>query len=380
MDFKNIKKILVIKFRHIGDVLLTVPAIRALKETFPDVSISALVNSGTEEVLTGNDVVDEVIVFDRAVKNLPAVSRYIKEIKFIWDIRLRRFDMTVDFTGGDRAAVVSFFSGARYRLAWNPGKKGFPGKRFLYTHLSDIDKRKHMVLQNLDVLRKFGINTENTEVDFFIPEEARMFVKKIFEENNIKNPPVPPFVKGGLRGDYTDKVVHVHPTSRWLFKCWKDEYMAEVIAWLIDNRIKVIITSSHSGKEMDMAKKILSLTSSRTKNYISGVINLCGKTTIKELAAVSEASSLFIGVDSAPMHIAAAVGTPVVALFGSTMENVWGPYSKRHFVVAKNLPCKPCKKGMCEGILLRQCLAAIKPDDVKEAVLKILELKLNMSF
>lgn len=358
--FKNIKKILVIKFRHIGDVLLTVPAIRALKETFPGVSISVLVNSGTEEVLTGNAVIDEVIVFDRAVKNLPLALKYVKEIRFIRGIRQHRFDMTVDLTGGDRAAIVSFFSGARYRLALNPGKKGFSGKRFLYTHLSDIDKQKHMVLQNLDVLRKFGINTENTEVDFFIPGEARLLINKILKENNIKS---------------GDTIVHVHPTSRWLFKCWKDEYMAEIIAWLIDNGIKVIITSSPGRKEMDMAEKILSLVSSRTKNYISGVINLCGKTTIKELAAVSEASSLFIGVDSAPMHIAAAVRTPVIGLFGPTDKTFWGPYGRSHVVIEKSLPCKPCKKGSCADIQLRDCMAAIKPDDVKEAVSKILNSK-----
>ncbi|MEK7309112.1 MAG: putative lipopolysaccharide heptosyltransferase III [Nitrospirota bacterium] len=361
--FKDIKKILVIKFRHIGDVLLTVPAIRALKETFPGVSISALVNSGTEEVLTGNTVVDEVIVFDRALKSLPAVSRYVKEIKFIRGIRLRRFDMTVDLTGGDRAAVVSFISGARYRLAWNPGKKGFLSKRFLYTHLADIDKQKHMVLQNLDVVKNFGITTEDTDVDFFIPGEARLLINKILKENNIKS---------------GDTIVHVHPTSRWLFKCWKDEYMADVIEWLIEQGIRVIMTSAPDGKEMEKAKKILSLTSPRTKNYASEVINLCGKTTIKELAAISEISDLFIGVDSAPMHIAAAVGTPVIALFGPTGRE-WIPYGQGNIVISKDMPCKPCKKGMCEGILLRECMAAIKPDDVKEAVCKILNLGSSVS-
>ena len=367
--FKNIKKILVIKFRHIGDVLLTVPAIRALKETFPDSGISVLVNSGTKDVLAGNPVIDELIVFDRAVKGLSAVKRYIKEIGFLKGIRSRDFDMSVDLTGGDRAAIVSFLSGARYRIAWNPGKKGFAGKKFLYTHLADVDKQKHIVLQNLEVLKHFSITTDNTDVDFFIPEDARQSVKKIFKENNIKD---------------NDTIVHIHPTTRWFFKCWKDEYMAEVISWLIDKGIKVVITSAPDRKEMEMAKRILSLVSSlispeaglregSLRHPSSLPLDLCGKITIKELGAVSELSDLFLGVDSAPMHIAAAVKIPVIALFGATDENVWGPYGKGHIVITKNLPCKPCKKGMCQDIQLRDCMTAIKPDDVKEAVFKILD-------
>ncbi len=358
--FKDIKKILVVKFRHIGDVLLTAPAIRALKETFPDAGVSVLVNSGTEDVLTGNPVIDELIVFDRAIKNLSATKQYIKEIRFLKEIRARGFDMTVDLTGGDRAAIVSFLSGARYKLTVNPGKRGFAGKRFIYTHPVNINIQKHMVLQNLDVVRHFGITTDNTEVDFIIPEESRLSIKKIFEENNIKD---------------DDTIIHVHPTARWLFKCWKDEYMAELIVWLIDKGMKVVVTSAPDRKEMEKAENILSLVSSRFTVHGSRLLNLCGKTSIKELAAISEASNLFIGVDSAPMHIAAAVKTPVITPFGPTAENVWRPYGNGHIVITKNLPCKPCKKSMCEGILLRECMTAIKPDDVKEAVLRILNNK-----
>lgn len=358
--FKNIKKILVIKFRHIGDVLLTVPAIRALKQTFPDARVTVLVNSGTEQVLAGNPAIDELMVFDRSIKKLPAVTRYLKEISFLKKIRANGFDMTVDLTGGDRAAVVSFVSGTRYRLAADPGRKGFACKRFLYTHLADIQKTGHMALQNLDVLRCFGINTDNTEVDFFIPQQSSASIKKIFEEN-------------GFRG--TDPVAHMHPTSRWLWKCWKDEYMAEVISWLIDNGIKVVVTSAPTEKELEKAKKILSFVDPRFTTNGSRLLDLCGKTTIKELAAVSAASSLFIGVDSAPMHIAAAVKTPVIALFGPTDKNSWAPYGKGHVVIEKPFPCKPCKKGSCADIQLRDCMTAIKPDDVKKAVSTILNLK-----
>jgi heptosyltransferase-3 len=353
--FKDIKKVLVIKFRHIGDVLLTSPAINALKENFPDADISVLVNSGTEEVLSGNPAITELMVYERKIKGLPALKKYMKEIAFFKEIREKGFDMAVDLTGGDRAAIVSFISGARYRLALDPGRQGFAGKRYLYTHLARIDSRKHMVLQNIDIIGQFGISTDNTDVDFSIPEEVKLSVREIFRSNNIT-------------GD--DTIVHIHPTSRWMWKCWDDEYMAEIFSWMINKGMKVVLTSAPVDKEIETADRILSHI---PDDLVSkGIVNLCGRTSIKELAAISDAADLFFGVDSAPMHIAAAVRTPVIALFGPTNEKVWGPFGKGHIVLSKEFECKPCRKGMCEGVQLRECMSAIKPDDVRAAVEKIL--------
>lgn len=399
MNFRDIKKILVIKLRHIGDVLLTVPVFRALKENFPQARISALVNSGTEEVVSGNPLIDELIVFNRNAKNLNPIKRYINEFSFFNKIRAQGFDMAVDLTSGDRAAMISFISGAKYRIAYDPGKDGFWGKRRLYTHLAKKDGSEHMVLQNLNIVKQFGISTDNLAVDFFIPDEARMFAKKIIEENDIS--PHPPLVKEGARGG---KVVHVHPTSRWLFKCWKDEYMAEVIQWLLEKNANVIVTSSPDNRELEKAKKILSLVSEFTppnippfaRGGIGGVIDLCGKTDIKQLAAISASSDIFLGVDSAPMHIAAAVGTPVIALFGPSGAFHWGPwdnkcsllsalssqlkspYSQRrgvqtfgmHTVIQRDWECIPCGKDGCNGSKISKCLDEITPEEIKEIIAK----------
>ncbi|MBI5188682.1 MAG: putative lipopolysaccharide heptosyltransferase III, partial [Nitrospirae bacterium] len=319
MNFRGIEKILVIKLRHIGDVLLAVPVFRALRENFPQAHIAALINSGTEDVLTGNPFINEIIVFDRSVKKLSLSRRLWEESIFLRGIKNKHFDMTVDLTGGDRPAIISFISGARYRLGYVTRKKNWL-KKNIYTHLVRKNGSQHIVMQNLDVVKQFGISTDNLHIDFFVPEEARSFVRRIFRENNIKD---------------SDTVVHVHPTSRWLFKCWKDEYMAEVINWLIEHGIKVIVTSAPGKRETEKAKRILSLIPSRITHHASRLIDLCGKTTIKQLAAISRASDLFIGVDSAPMHIAAAVGTPVIALFGPTKENRWGPWGNIHTVISK---------------------------------------------
>lgn len=385
-SFKDIHRILVIKLRHIGDVLLTVPVFRALKETFPDAHISALVNSGTEDVLRGNPLIDEILILDRSIKKLSPVKRYAKEIVFLKNIRSKGFDMTVALTDGDRAAAISLASGAKYRLGWR-SKKGFPGKKYAYTHLSEPDGNKHMVLQNLEVVSQFGITTKDLSVNFYIPDEDKIFIRDLLKKNGV---PIKSetFWDNNNRFEKTN-IVHIHPTSRWLFKCWKDEYMAEVIRWLLDGRNTVIVTSSPDRREIEKAKRILSFVGSRFTNHSSRLLDLCGKTTIKQLGAISEASNLFLGVDSAPMHIAAAIGTPVIALFGPTGAYSWGPwdynqtlentpYLERngvqvfgiHTVIQRNWECIPCGKDGCNGSKISRCLEDIKPEEVIEIIRK----------
>jgi heptosyltransferase-3 len=394
-DFENIGKILVVKLRHIGDVLLTVPVFRALRENFPDAHIAALVNSGTEEVLKGNPLIDEIITFDRNIKKMNPMQKYMKELSFLKMIRRKGFDMTVELGGSDRAAILSFVSGAAYRIGWK-AKRGFIGKKYLYTHLSRPDKRRHMVLNNLDIIRQFGVRTENLSVDFHVPQKDREWVVKILEENN---PSLAGSSGGGRRPGSI--VVHVHPTSRWMFKCWKDEYVAEIVRWLLDKRVTVIVTSSPDKQELDRAKHILSLVFPRLSAGDSRLIDLCGKTTIKQLGALSLAADLFFGVDTAPMHIAAAVGTPVVAIFGPSRAFNWGPwdngiqnsklgiqdsnslipYSLRngiqtcgmHTVIQKDWECIPCGKASCKGGKIYECLEYITPAEIKDIIARKLK-------
>jgi len=369
MIFSGIKSILVLKLRNIGDVLLTVPVFRALRQTFPGARVSALVNSGTEAVLQGNPLIDDIIVFDREVKSLPPVTRHLKELSFLGAISKKGFDMTVDLTGGDRAALASFASGAKVRIGLRSGK-GFIGKKLFYTHLAMPDIKKHTVLYNLEIVRRFGICTDDLSLDFYTSEQDRVFINKVLEDHKIGSGAV---------------ITHVHPTSRWLFKCWNDEYMADVIKWLLDRDVTVAVTASADKGEMEKAGVILALVGERR-----GLIDLRGKTTIKQLGALSGASKLFFGVDSAPMHIAAAVGTPVVALFGPSGAFNWGPwdneesrkstgspdfvpYPKRngiqsfgiHTVIQQERDCVPCGSDGCRGSKISNCLEEIKPETVK---------------
>ena len=238
-------------------------------------------NSGTEEVLESSPFINEIIAFDRSIKKMNFPQKYIKEISFLKMIRRKGFDMAVDLTGGDRAAITSFVSGATYRLAHDT--RGVFGEKILVYPPCRKNNNQHTVLQNLEIVKQFGIKTDNLSVNLFIPEDARVFVKKVFEKNGINKIKTTPSVplkkgefKGGVFSEGNAKVVHVHPTSRWLFKCWRDEYMAAVINWLTDRGIIVIVTSAPDKREMEKAKRILSLVKLWGLSRFTGVARKSG--------------------------------------------------------------------------------------------------------
>jgi len=370
-EFSGIGKILVIKLRNIGDVLLTVPAIRALSETFPGARISALVNPGTSDMLTRNPLVDEVIIMERGGGGRGKVRA---SLGFIKRLRARGFDMTVDLTGGDRAAFTGLLSGARFRLGPDPSGRGFPGKAYFYTQRAPVPPpMTHTVLRNLSVLRPFGIDTRDLRVDFFTSQEDEVEVSAILEQEGL------------IAGR---PFVHVHPVSRWLFKCPSPALMARVLDSIVEKGLPVVITSGPEAREMAMAREIERLMKKEA-------VDLAGLISLKGLGVLSRLAAFFFGVDSAPMHIAAAVGTPVVALFGPSGAFDWGPWDNEaaeglsfdksgpltpyparsgiqrfglNTVIQDERECVPCGKDGCHGSKKSECLDELDPALIEEAL------------
>ena len=399
VEFRDIKKILIIKLRHIGDVLLTIPAVRAVKNTFPNANITIVVNSGTEAVLEGNPLINEIFALDRSMLNYRGqgsgvrgqenlyskrffLNRIRYELSFVKRLRKGHFDMEIDFTGGDRPALYSFLSGARYRIGYD-AMDGFAGKRFLYTHRFEVNKDNHTILQNMELLSKAGIAVSNFAVDFYISKDDEEWLSAALLERGVKE---------------GDVIVHIHPTSRWLFKCWNDEAMADVIDRIQGQYgAKVILTCSPDKREMDKANRIIELAKNKPISFI-------GNIDLKKLGAIAKRARLFFGEDSAPMHIAAAVNTPVVALFGPSGAFHWGPwdndysgqwsvvsgqerpYQKRngiqafgkHTVIQKDWSCIPCGKDGCEGSKVSRCLEDIGINEVMGIIEEKLKSADNM--
>ena len=204
LDKRTIKSILVIKMRNIGDVLLTAPVFSNLREYYPDARICALVNSGTEEMLTENPSIDHVYVYERTIKTAPIIRRIADELLFLKKLRAEHFDLVINLTEGDRGAVVALMSGAGYKIGVKSYGRGFRGKDNIFNLVVPPSHAKgaHTVEQNLELLKAAGIPIVRKRVSYHFPESVRTEVEKKLAGAGIK--------PGGY--------FHAHVVSRWMFK------------------------------------------------------------------------------------------------------------------------------------------------------------------
>ena len=338
------ERVLCIKLKHIGDVLLMTPTIRAIRLAWPACQIAALVPRGTDAVLAGNGDLAAVFTFDPGAG--PSGS---------WGLvrALRRFapDLVLEMGQGDREAVLGWLSGARQRVGFAPGRR-WAWRRTLLTRAVPWNGSLHVAEMNLDLARACGIAGEAGPPVLLVAPEAR-------ERMATR------LASAGLCAE--EALVVVHPVSRWLFKAWPEASCAEVIAHLARRAgVALAVTSGPGLAEVEAARRILGR--ARAAGARGSVLDLVGQTSLAELAAVLERAALFLGVDSAPMHMAVALGVPVVALFGPSGEHNWGPRGAEDVVIASPYLCRPCGRDGCLGSKKSDCLEAISPQAVLAAV------------
>ncbi len=332
------RRILCIKLKHIGDVLLTTPAFSALRRAWPASRIAALVPRGTEEVLLGNPDLDEILVFDRQAGMAGSWGA-------VQAVRRFRPDLVLEMGQGDREAILGFLSGAARRVGYAP-KRASGWRQLLLSQAIPWNGRQHVVESNLDLVRSLGIEARAGRPVLVVQPEARRRVSALLGS-------------AGVPADVP--LVVVHPVSRWLFKAWPEEACAEVLVHLVREwGMTVALTSGPGVGEVKAARRILD-------RAAVPAIDLTGRTALAELAALLERAQLFLGVDSAPMHMAAALGVPVVALFGPSGEFSWGPWGECHIVVSSPFVCRPCGRDGCLGSKRSDCLEAIPAQDVLRA-------------
>jgi heptosyltransferase-3 len=350
MNPRSINRILVIKLRHLGDVLLTSPVFRCLKQALPHASIDAYIYKESEPLLAGHPAINRFFLYDRSWSQRSLWHRLQQEKRLLQDIAQQKYDLVLHLTEGDRGALAALVSGASIRVGVDPGRSGFIGKRKIFTHLvKNCPGYRHAVERNLDALRVIGIFPEPEEriLDFFIPEEARQKVES-----------------------FTDFVA-IHPVSRWRFKSLESRKMAAVVQALVDRGEKVILTSGSDLRELQMIDEIMKLVDKEN------VTSLAGTLTLKQLGALYLRARALITVDTVSLHIASALHVPVVALFGPTSEKNWGPWRHpRARVVAQALPCRPCHLDGCGGSKRSDCLDTLSVDAILEAYEAVRELVL----
>jgi heptosyltransferase-3 len=330
---------LVVKLRHHGDVLLAAPVLSVLKAK--GLEVDALVYDDTAPMLEGHPALAQLHVVGRKWRNT-GFSRINFERELFGELRARRYDLLVHLSEQPRGAWLARTLGARYSVAPRIADRGrFWAQSF--THLYPIAPRRHQVEVNLDALRRIGVQPDPSlrKVVFNPGDGAARRIASLVPE----------------------RFVHLHPASRWRFKCWPAEKNAELIERLAADGFPVVITAAPDPAEVSFANEILKKTKA---------VNLAGQLSIKELGALTARAALFVGVDSMPMHLAGAMGTPTVALFGPSGEDEWGPWGVPHRVVRSDHSCRPCGLDGCGGGKVSECLTFLPVDAVHAAVRSLL--------
>lgn len=354
-------KILVLKFRNIGDVLLASPLLSNLKLYYINSKIDIAVNKGTEAMVEGNPNINKVIVYDRErIKHLAIFNKIWSEFNFIWQFRKEKYDLVINLTEGDRGAQIALLSKAPVRVGYHNKNKVF--KNAFSHHMSKQGKR-HTIETNLDPLRVLNIPIEHKKV--------KMYWGKVDEE----------IVESRLSN--IDQFIHIHPVSRWLFKCLSDQLMAQIIDYCeLKLKIKVVITAAPIGKEIDKVNSILNFCK-------SSPINLSGELSLKQTAVLNRKAKMFIGVDTAIMHISAANDIPVLSFFGPSGAHHWGPWDNNlmesgytekngnqsmgvHQVISESRECQPCGQDGCKGTKISDCLMSLDIELIKKHIHKVL--------
>jgi len=354
-------KILIIKFRNIGDVLLITPLVSNLKAYYKDAQIDVAVNHHTDPMINLNPNINKVIIYERdLVKTSSLFIKIWKEIKFFISFRKEDYDMVINLTEGDRGAIISWLTKAPVRIGYLNRNSFF---KDIYTHNLPKQELRHTIETNIDPLRQLNIPIKHKKVEVFWSKDDDRLVQK--ELTNI------------------NEFIHIHPVSRWLFKCIADNTMAQIIDYCeLELGSRVFITASSEKFELDKVDKIL--------NYCkSNPVNIAGKFSLKQIAALNKKSKLFIGVDTAIMHVSASNNIPVFAFFGPSGANHWGPwdndlmesgYTKRngfqtmgrHRVFAESRGCQPCGQDGCDGSKISDCLMTMDIDLIKRNIQEML--------
>ncbi|NQT75019.1 MAG: glycosyltransferase family 9 protein [Candidatus Omnitrophica bacterium] len=320
MKLKNIHKILFITLSNVGDVILTLPVLSALKDSFPSARIDVVVGPRPEKIFSKDPALNRVFTYDKhaALK---------EKLDFIKELRRERYDLAIDM----RTSLIPVLIGARNTSSLVSAARG-------------RDRHKRSV--HLNKLKNLGIEYKARK-DIYIDDKDRIAVQGLLEENNVK--------KG-------DRLIGISPACRGPLKQWRTEGFIDVINAILKHKdCKVILMGDSS--EASVSKRI--------KDAVNhnGLIDLTGRTDLNELFALIERLEILLTGDSACMHIASDLGVKVAAIFGPTDPEEYGPTGKDDIVIRKKLKCAPCKKAMCR--FDHECMKEITARDVLSAINKL---------
>jgi len=342
------KRILVTRTDRIGDVVLSTPVLRALRTAYPCAYLAMLVRPYTRAVVEGNPYVDDVIAYDKKECD----RNVFRFFSFIRSLRQKRFDCAIVLHPTNRDHLIVFLSGIKRRIGY--GRK----LGFLLTDRLAHDKQlgqKHESDYALDMARWLGI--EPQEKEFFVPTDSRA---ERWAGDFLR--------AAGVKAD--ERVVVINPGASCQSKIWPPERYARVADALARQGHKIVVLSGPDKLDISTARLVISHMQERA-------IDCIAKAPIPETASLFRQSSLVISADTGPMHVASAVGVPVIAIFGRNQPGIsprrWGPVGDKSVVLHKDVGCTVCLAHACNRGFA--CLAAITVEEVLVAADRLIQGK-----
>jgi len=335
-------KILIIKFSSLGDIILSTAAIRAIKEKFgQNHKISFLVGEEAKDALLRCPYIDELIV-----SNLKGKDKGLRGILDLGGmLRRKNFDLVIDLQNNRKSHILSFLTLARDRYGYNNKKFGFLLNHSIKDEKPAIDPVTHQ----FRILKMLGIDLEDPRLELWPSQQDEEYIEELLSAQ-------------WLSANQRIVGINISASQRWLTKNWPQGHMVKLCEELGLRDMRVVITGME--KDLGQANALMNM----VKN--AKLINACAKTSVNQLARLIKRCSVYISADSSPLHIAAAVGTPFVALFGATDPRRHLPAAGDYAVLKKDLACSPCYKSKCKS---KKCMELITPGEVLEAIEKLLK-------
>ncbi len=334
------KRILIVNVNWIGDVIFSTPFIKAIRDAYPDSYIACLLHPRCAEILKGSPRIDEIIIYDEEGEHKGIIGK----LMLVLYLRKIRFDIAFILHRSFTKALLTFLAGIKERV-------GYPTKNrsFLLTRTIGLpDEEVHKVEYFLGLARGSGIKVSESSYEFFVKDADRESVKKLLKKHEVAD---------------KDRLIILCPGGNWGPKRWPKKSFAS-LADMLAEKLNAKIVLSGAIKDSALVEEIKSMMKS------SPVVS-CGHTTIKELGALLERADLVVANDSGPMHLAVAMKSRVIALFGPTSPGLTGPYGKGDYrVIWKTKECDvPCYDVTCTE---NRCMELITVEDVFEEAKKAL--------
>jgi heptosyltransferase-3 len=353
----DIKNILMIQLGDIGDVVWTTPTLWAVKESYPQANVSVLLRESFGCLLEADPSIHKIFEVKNTQGNL--LSNITYQLQLVKKLRNEQFDLVFDLRSGDRGAIMARLTGAAIRGSLHYTAVPFWRNR-LFTHLLiGLPTPKERILgaaeQSLRIIRGFGITGKTTIPKLWVSDQVMTRVYKVLAECNMKP----------VASNLSHRWITINPFSRWPYKELANDKWVSIINWLW-HEFHIAAAIVGSKEETARAREMV--------NKCNGTVyNLAGKTTLAELAGTLSLSSFHLGVDSAAPHIAAAVGTPTLTIYGPSDWRDWAPVGDKHRVVVSGMDCVPCSKKGCGGSERSLCLETLEVKTVQDAIREVLE-------